>query len=249
MSLLTQIGQVIENPSIGLASQVGQLFLPAREYFIKTQEGRDFKIDTVQEERHDSSITLSKYASENGADMTDHFVVNPVIFNLTGVISDISSNEFIDFDLTGPLKKAVDTISDYFTDADGSKAEESGSKSQLAWKGLKAIQTSGVLVAYRSNLETYENMLITQLTVRQDVDSSRKIVFDMTLEQVLRADLETTTIAGTENGNKSGNYTSSNPDKGNPSTPNKMAETVEKGIKNGTTTTKSFLKSAKDALF
>lgn len=224
MSLLTQFGDI--RPSIGLGRQVGQLFFP-REYKLLTEES-EIRIDTVLSEIHNSSLSLTKFAVEQGADMSDHYVVNPIIFNLVGVISDISSNEFIDFALTGLAKKAVDSVIGLL--GDGADTEESGTKSQLAWKQLKALQQSGEFITYNSNLEVYENMLITNLSVKQNSETSRAITFDMTLEQVLIADLEI--VKG------QGIFSSLDPSKGNPSTKDKMGDATQKGKKIGTSVPK-----------
>jgi len=194
-----------------------------REYKLLTEDS-EIKIDTVLSEGHSSSLSLTKFAVEQGADMSDHYVINPVVFNLTGVISDISSNEFVDFALTGLAKKAVDSVVGLF--GEDEDTEESGTKSQLAWKQLKALQQSGEFIIYNSNLEVYENMLITSLTVKQNSETSRAINFDMTLEQVLIADLEVVKGQGV--------FTSPDATKGNPSTKDKMAEVTQKGKKQGT---------------
>lgn len=221
MSLLKQFGDLYP-PSVGIARQVGQLFFP-KDYKLLSEDG-ELVIDTVVSEGHASSLSLTKFAVEQGADMSDHYVVNPTIFNLSGIISDISSNEFIDFALTGLAKKTIDTAVGLL--GDDKDTEETGTKSQLAWKQLKALQQSGQFITYNSNLEVYENMLITSLTTNQDANTSRAIYFDMTLEQVLIADLEVIQGKGT--------FTSSDPTKGNPSTVDKMSDVTQKGKKTGT---------------
>lgn len=230
MSLLSQLGDI--TPSIGLARQVGQLFFP-REYKLLSDDA-EIKIDTVIKETHASSLSLTKFAVEQGADMSDHYVVNPVVFSLSGVISDISSNEFIDFALTGLAKKAVDSVTGLF--GDDKDTEETGTKSQLAWKQLKALQQSGDFITYTSNLEVYENMLMTNLTTSQDTTTSKAIYFDMTLEQVLIAELEVVEGKGV--------FTSADETKGNPSTKDKMSDVTQKGKKVGAKESSTLFKFA-----
>ncbi len=226
MSLLSQLGQLASTPTIGLARQVGQLFFPREYKILSSDKTVEIKIDTVVEERHESTLTISKYAVEQGADMADHYIVNPAIFNLTGVISDISSNEAIDYALTGLAKHTVDSVSGLFNENSGGKdEEETGTRSQLAWKELKALQRSGVFVDYNSHLNLYKNMLITHLSVAQEKSTSQVIVFAMTLEQVFIAELEV--VKG------SGVFKSANKDKGKADTAIRNGSITQKGIVQG----------------
>lgn len=227
MALLSQLGTLFENPNLGLARQVGQLLFP-REYKISSDDV-DVKIDTVISESHESVLNITKYAVEQGADMSDHYVVAPVVFSLSGAVSDISSNEIIDFALTGLASKAFNSVT----------GQTSGTKSQLAWEQLKALQQSGEFITYVSNLEVYESMLITRLSVKQDVSSSQAIFFDMTLEQVLTADIEVITGVGV--------FSSLDPTKGKPETKDRMSDLVSGGKKSGVD--KTFLSSFTDSFF
>ena len=213
MSLLAQIKDI--GVDIGLARQVGQLLFP-REYKLVTDDAVEFKIDTVLEESHESTISITNYAVEQGADMADHYVVNPAVFNMTCLISDITTNEFIDFGLGGIAGQAVgQTVT--------------GTRSQLAYDDLKSIQQSGAFISYESNLELYENMLISNLRVNQDKSTSKAIFFSLTLTEVFIAESET--VAG------QGIFSLPNSDKGNPSTKDKMASVTQKGKKKATEAT------------
>lgn len=228
MSLLSQIGDITSVPSLGLARQVGQLFFPREYRLLSSDKTVEIKIDTVMNERHESALTISKYAVEQGADMSDHFIVNPTVFNLTGVISDISSNEIIDYALTGAAKKAFTGATGLFDEnSDGNEEEESGTRSQLAWKELVSLQQSGLFVDFNSQLALYKNMMITRLSVSQDNSTSNAIFFDMTLEQVLIAELEV--VKG------KGIFKSADPSKGKADTPARNADVVQKGKKAGVT--------------
>ena len=218
MSLLSQIGDNFRNPTLGLARQVGQLFFP-REYMIESDDV-EIKIDTVISERHESTLSITKYAVEQGADMSDHYVVAPLIFNFTGLISDIYSNEIIDFALTGAAGAAADLLG-----INKLLGRTSGSKSQLAWEQLKDLQQSGQFITYVSNLEVYENMLISRLSVNQDATTSQAIVFEMTLEQVLTADIEV--VKG------EGKFASSDVTKGKKETQTRMSKITANGKKSG----------------
>jgi len=214
MSLLGQIGDIVSNPSIGLARQVGQLFFPREYKLLSSDKSVEIKIDTVTEEKHESSLAITRYAVEQGADMSDHYIVNPVVFNLSGIISDISSNEIIDF--------AVPSfITNLFDDE-----EESGTRSQLAWRELVSLQQSGLFIDFNSQLVLYKNMLITRLAVVQNKTSSKAIHFDMTLEQVLVAELEVVKGEGV--------FSSEDPTKGKEDTPARNETITQKGKQAGT---------------
>ena len=162
--------------------------------------------------------------------MSDHFTVNPTVFNLSGVISDISGNEIIDFALTGPVKGAFAGVTGLFDkNSSGDDEEESGTRSQLAWRELEALQQSGLFVDFNSQLKLYKNMLITRLSVVQDKTTSRAIFFDMTLEQILISELEV--VKG------KGIFKSGDPTKGKADTPARNADITQKGKKVGANVT------------
>lgn len=229
MSLLSQIGDIASNPSIGLARQVGQLFFPREYKVLSSDQSVEIKIDTVTAERHESSLSITRYAVEQGADMVDHYSVNPVSFNLSGVISDVSSNEIIDY--------AIPSLASAF----GTDEEESGTRSQLAWKELVALQQSGKFVDFNSQLKLYKNMMITRLSVTQENTTSRAIFFDMTLEQIRTAELEVVNGAGV--------FSIAGSSKGKADTPIRNASLVQKGRQAGTTQDKTGLAKATDFFF
>ena len=230
MSLLSQIGDIASNPSLGLARQVGHLFFPREYKLLSSDKSVEVKIDTVTTERHESTLSITKYAVEQGADMSDHFVVNPTVFNLSGAVSDISDNEIVDFALTGLAKKAFDGASGLFDEnSNGADEEESGTRSQLAWKELVALQQSGLFIDFNSQLSLYKNMLITRLSVVQDKTTARAIFFDMTLEQILISELEV--VKG------KGIFKSGDPSKGKADTPARNSDITQKGKKSGAAVT------------
>lgn len=184
MSLLNQIGDLGSlGGSIGLASQVGQLFFP-REYKIGSID-----IDTVLSESHTSTAEVTRYPTELGVQITDHLQMAPYTVTINALVSDIAGNEFADFGMVGMAKDAYDAVSGLFSEStDKGSAEEDLTRSKEAWAQLQAVQEYGVKMELVTNLRTYENMVITSLACTQDKDTMMIIDFTITLTEIVTVD-------------------------------------------------------------
>lgn len=173
MALLQEVGSSLSG-NIGLGRQVGRLFFP-REYSIG-----DIEIDSILSEAHSSTAQVTSYPVESGGSMADHIVVDPSTVIIRGVVSDISSNEFIDYGMIG-LSKEI---------SDDAKGKESKTRSQLVWAQLRDAQSKRELISIQTGLRLYENMAIVALQVDQDKDTSLSLHFTATLKEVLSIDFD-----------------------------------------------------------
>lgn len=60
-------------------------------YYIETSDGVIFELDSTTEISYKESGTITNNVVESGESVADHYVNNPVVFDITGSISDIKS--------------------------------------------------------------------------------------------------------------------------------------------------------------
>lgn len=156
----------IANPfygNLGIARQVSRLFFP-RTYSIGT-----IQIDTVITEGHNSEVVKTQYPVESGATLSDHVTVLPKRVTVGGLISDINSNEFMDFGLVGQAKQM---------------ALEPNTRSSAAWKQLEEVQLKREPITLVTNLKSYSDMIIVSLSTRQNKDTVNSVFFTADLEEL-----------------------------------------------------------------
>lgn len=121
------------------------------------------KLDVIISEGASSNARVTKNPVENGADMNDHIIIEPMTFNMTAVVSNSISN-ILD------LPNALDRT-----------------RAQSAWNDLLELQTSRVPFTLVQGLKSYNNVVIQSLTESQDKDTSKGLFFTATLTEIIIA--------------------------------------------------------------
>lgn len=214
MALLNEIGAGLGN--LGIARQVGRLFFP-RQYKLG-----DIEIDTNLNESHSATAQVTQYPVETGGNMADHIVIDPITLNINGAVSDIASNEFLDYGLVGLGKEIVNFL----------PGGDSLTRSQTAWAQLRLAQTNRELLTVQTGLMVYQNMYIVALTSTQDKDTSQMLTFQATLQEVLSIEFDTRADATTTSVDNPVTETAKN----NGTTDSQMKKPVDLGAKNPETT-------------
>ena len=176
MSVLVDFGNFVGG-NLGVARQMARLFFP-REYKIG-----DIKIDTVIDENHTSSASITTYPVEIGAAMTDHIQSNPVTLSMQCLVSDISSDEDLDIGVTGLFDYGVGGIVGEIANRNNTD-DDRNTRSMEAWKQLEQVKSNAELITIETTLKTYKNMAITSLGCTRDKDTSQAIFFSITCEEV-----------------------------------------------------------------
>lgn len=122
-------------------------------------------IDCVVSEEHTISVETTDHPVERGYNVTDHRRVKPRTIKLTGVMTNY------------PVK--------LFASAGGAKDYVSNS-----WDMFKKWRDRGDLVSVTTSLETYENMLITDVTVPRDSKRGNALEFTVTAKEIRIVDSE-----------------------------------------------------------
>jgi hypothetical protein len=119
------------------------------------------ELDAVVNETYENVVTASRFPIEKGSDITDNSILEPRKISIEAVVSD------------NPLGLAAfGEIVDNVTDLFGSATETNLTRSQAAYRELVRIEQLREPITIQTKLETYNNMLITNISTNQDVDSS-----------------------------------------------------------------------------
>ncbi len=132
------------------------------------------QLDGIVEEAHQNTIRVTQNPVETGVDITDHAIVMPKKLNITAMVTDTPLG-------TAAFAQIIDTITGLF----GTSTSANITRSQQAYNALVALQEAREPISITTRLVTYNDMLITDVSVSQDKDTSRSIVLNISTEQVI----------------------------------------------------------------
>lgn len=138
---------------------IAQLFFK-KGNFIGTIE-----LDVIIKESAQSSATITSNPVENGADVNDHIIINPMTFTIDGIVSDTKVS------ILGGLTSTAFTIDD--------------TPSKNAWESLLQLQAERIPFTLEQNLKSYDNVVIENITTSQDKDTSNALIFSANLKEII----------------------------------------------------------------
>lgn len=143
--------------------------------FIRTRKSiGGVQLDAVLSETHNTSVRTTDNPVEIGADITDHAIVEPVQLRIVAQVSD------------NPLGGAAFTqIVDLVTGLFGSSTANNITRSNAAYNALVQLQNAREPIDVQTKLKLYKNMLITNINVTQDKDTSRIVLLNIDLKEVI----------------------------------------------------------------
>lgn len=134
-------------------------------------------LDAVISETTSSTVRVTRNPVELGADINDHAIIEPKEYTLEGVVTD------------SPLAGlgVISNIGNIFSSSFffGSSSADARTRSQAAYDALIALQESREPLNIQTGLKQYSNMLISNITVTQDKDSSKAIFFTAKLTEII----------------------------------------------------------------
>lgn len=128
-------------------------------------------IDATLTESHAITSEVTQYPVENGSTISDHVQLKPIVYNMTGVISDTP----IGFLTLGQVGNFLNAVQSYIGQG----------RSQEAYYAIFQLWQSRTPFTVTTNLKRYENMIFTSFIVDDDVDTANEINFKATLQQVI----------------------------------------------------------------
>ena len=140
-------------------------------------------IDATLTESHVLTSEVTTYPIEQqpipyspGYAVSDHVQLKPLVYSMTGIISDTP----IGFLVLGNLGQVISDVTTFSNNNGGFV----GGRSKEAYKAIFDLWSSRIPFTVTTNLKRYTNMIFTNFTVNDDVDSSNAIKFTATLQQV-----------------------------------------------------------------
>ena len=119
-------------------------------------------------QKTDFTLETTKNEVEEGIDVTDHIRESNKIITLSGIVSDfpLSYNSLID---------SVKTLI---------SGDETGCLSQDAYVAFKMIYNNKELVTIATNFDTFDNMVMTSLSIDENPESEDTLEFSATFEEL-----------------------------------------------------------------
>ena len=130
-----------------------------RTTILSATDGNGIVIDATISEEHTIAVETTDHPVERGYNVTDHRRVRPRVIKLTGIMTNY------------PVK--------LFASAGGAKDYVTNS-----WDMFKKWRDRGDLVTVATSLETYENMLITDVSVPRDSKRGNALEFTVTAKEL-----------------------------------------------------------------
>lgn len=145
------------------------------QLFVRTKKSLGgIQLDAVLSETHNNAIRLTKNPVELGADITDHAIIEPKRINIVAQVSDTPLG-------TAALGEIVDLITGLF----GTATSDNITRSNAAYNAMLQIMELREPIEVQTKLKLYSDMMITSLTTTQDKTSSRIVLMNINLEEVL----------------------------------------------------------------
>lgn len=158
-------------------------------------------IDCFVRENHVSRVKLTEFPIEIGVNINDHRIIQPRELEIVGIVSDIPPN-FLK--LTLPNFGSTTTT-----------------RSIGAYNQLAQLQIAGEPFNVLTGLRLYQNVLIEELYIDRDKDTSGGLYFSCRMKEMIIIENQYTTIPP-------GQYRQG-------ATRNQASETSERGTQNGAT--------------
>jgi len=132
----------------------------------------EIELDVIVSESAQTNSTITSNPVENGADVNDHIIIEPMTFAISGIVSDTKVTPF------GGLI-AVEQI------ASANAFTKLSTPSKEAWEELLELQADRVPFTLLTNLKAYDNVVIENLAEAQDKETSNSLHFTANLREII----------------------------------------------------------------
>jgi len=132
----------------------------------------EIELDIIVSESTNTSSTITSNPVENGSNVNDNIVINPMTFSISGIVSDSKVLPL------GGLTGLGQIIS-------GNAFTKQSTPSKEAWEELLDLQASRTPFTLVTNLKAYDNVVIENLATSQDKDTSNSLHFTANLREII----------------------------------------------------------------
>lgn len=134
----------------------------AKLFFKKGNFISTIELDIIINESASASSRVTENPVENGANMNDHIIIEPMTFSVSGVVSNVSSNFVSQLSVLSNRSKAAD-----------------------AWEALLELQISRTPFTLVQGLKQYQNVVILTISESQDKDTANGLFFTATMKEFI----------------------------------------------------------------
>lgn len=132
------------------------------------------ELDAVISETHNNQVRLTKNPVEFGADISDHAIIEPKRVSIVAQVSDTPLG-------AAAIGQIIDLVSGLF----GTSTSQNLTRSNIAYNAIVQLMEQREPIQIQTKLTLYTDMIITSLSVTQDKDTSRVVLMNISLEEVL----------------------------------------------------------------
>lgn len=172
------------------------------ELLLETRDGQDvalLSVDAVLEEQHSLKSRVTQYPIEDGGTISDHVYNEPEAVTLTGFITNTPVGSepatLVRFDTSLQLATGLEGFQAFQPPAGYATAAEDG------FQVLQRLRERRAPVTILSNLQRYENMVLTDLDIPRNAATGRAkdgqggtLKFTASFQRVRFVATETTTV-------------------------------------------------------
>lgn len=126
----------------------------------------EIELDVIISETTNTSSTITSNPVENGSDVNDNIIMNPMTFSISGIVSDTKVSPF----------GGLNTLSSFASDS---------TPSRDAWEDLLELQADRTPFTLITNLKAYDNIVIEGLNTTQDKETSKALYFTANLREII----------------------------------------------------------------
>ncbi len=178
--------------------QISPIRLPADPVRLFWEEGSASYVlpfDSCTLETHRFQNNVTSHPVENGAEITDHTIVQPDEISLTGVFSDTPLLSLQNAFSGSSALSTTQVIGDNPFQSD---------RGREFYSVLKKLRDEATIVQVLTTLQIYDSMLITSLTVPRDAARGGGVFVEMSLKRVTLVNSETGLGSGSGIGSANG---------------------------------------------
>lgn len=151
--------------------------------FIRTKKSiGGIELDAFLTESHENVVTLTKNPVEMGANITDHAIIEPKRIVIVAEVTDSPLG-------TAAFTQIIDNITGLFS------SSQNKTRSNTAYNAILQLQELREPLQVQTKLKLYQNMIITNLSVSQDKDTSRMVSMRIAMEEVLITESKLVTLS------------------------------------------------------
>lgn len=152
--------------------------------------------DGIMRTEHLSRVRPTQYPVQTGVVVTDHAIIEPAELTIEVMMSDCHTTSFSSgISFLDMVYKSLQSIRLYSNFIETEQIGTGDGRSARAWKTLKSMQLARTPLVVETRLQTYENMLIEELSAPDDVKTLNAFKCTVRLREIIVAQTAETQVS------------------------------------------------------